>query len=320
MPGVTLRALDPTRDYERVAAIRNAEDANQISVETLLEWDRNWPVEGVRRRMVAETADGEIAGYSISFRRPSEPVGRFELRLIVDRAFRNRGVGAALYGDAHAFLQSEGAMRVDALTKDNSAEGLTFAEKRGFHKHRHLFESVLDISAFDDSRFRGVVDRAAESGIRFFSFGDTDGSEAEQRRLWELNVTTAQDVPGTDFVIRETWPFEQFQKDVFQSTWYRPEGQILAESDGRLVGLCAVGEFETGRFSNTHTGVLAEYRGRGIALALKLLAVESVRRLGGKSLRTNNDSDNAPMIHINLTLGYRPEPGWFVMKQERITT
>jgi GNAT superfamily N-acetyltransferase len=57
--------------------------------------------------------------------------------------------------------------------------------------------------------------------------------------------------------------------------------------------------------------VLKEYRGRKIALALKLLATRYARSLGATFIRTNNDSKNEPILAINRKLGYKPEPGWY---------
>jgi GNAT superfamily N-acetyltransferase len=57
------------------------------------------------------------------------------------------------------------------------------------------------------------------------------------------------------------------------------------------------------------TGVLREYRGRDIALALKLRAIQVARAREMRTMWTNNDSENAPMLAINRKLGYQPEPG-----------
>ena len=53
------------------------------------------------------------------------------------------------------------------------------------------------------------------------------------------------------------------------------------------------------------TGVLAEYRGRGIAQALKVRTIQFARERGYREIRTSNDSTNAPMLHINDLIGFR---------------
>lgn len=57
--------------------------------------------------------------------------------------------------------------------------------------------------------------------------------------------------------------------------------------------------------------MLRDYRGRGLAQALKLQTVLLARRAGMRTIRTNNDSLNAPMLAVNRKLGYRPEPGYY---------
>lgn len=57
------------------------------------------------------------------------------------------------------------------------------------------------------------------------------------------------------------------------------------------------------------TGVAPEYRGRKIAQALKLIAILHGKGLGADSIRTQNDSINAPMLAINRKLGFVREDG-----------
>jgi RimJ/RimL family protein N-acetyltransferase len=53
-----------------------------------------------------------------------------------------------------------------------------------------------------------------------------------------------------------------------------------------------------------------EYRGRGVARAVKLQSLAQAVVLGVPEVQTDNDSENAPMLHINETLGYERRPGW----------
>jgi GNAT superfamily N-acetyltransferase len=85
----------------------------------------------------------------------------------------------------------------------------------------------------------------------------------------------------------------------------------LADGD-RWIALGAVGYFANANSTcNMHTGVLREYRGRKIALALKLLAIRRSRECRAVCLRTNNNSQNAPILVTNRRLGYKPQPGFF---------
>ena len=88
-----------------------------------------------------------------------------------------------------------------------------------------------------------------------------------------------------------------------------PEFRLAADGDN-IIGLAAVGAMSSDLdMGNMITGVDRAYRGRKIAQALKLLTIRFARSYGAKTIRTNNDSENAPMLAINRKLGYQPHPG-----------
>ena len=60
------------------------------------------------------------------------------------------------------------------------------------------------------------------------------------------------------------------------------------------------------------------YRGRGLARGIKLQTLAQAVELGVPLVYTANDSENAPMLRINETLGYRARPG-FVEHHKRVT-
>ena len=60
-----------------------------------------------------------------------------------------------------------------------------------------------------------------------------------------------------------------------------------------------------------------DYRGRGIAQAVKLQSLAQAAELGVPLVCTDNDSENAPMLHINERLGYVRRPG-FVEHHKRV--
>ena len=47
-------------------------------------------------------------------------------------------------------------------------------------------------------------------------------------------------------------------------------------------------------------------RGRGVAKALKYATVAQAITLGTRRVRTGNDGENAPILHLNAEMGYRP--------------
>lgn len=308
-----IRPLDPNADLPRLAELTTAARREPVTADILAERERQAAPAIVQQRLVAVDADGWIAGFGKADREPWDSPGQVWLQLLVDPAARRQGIGAALYEALWPFLREHGAGRLEARARDDEPDSLRFAEARGFHIHRRSFKSTLDLERFDPAPFAGHVERLQAQGLRFFSFAETDGSEEARRRLYEVRMATARDDPAQEE--DEEWPYEQFVRDVFEASQFRPEGQVFAADVDRWIGIAAVGDAEPGMMFNAFTGVRREYRGRGIALALKLLATDFARRAGVAGIRTNNDSENAPMLAINRRLGYVPEAGWYVLRK-----
>ncbi len=135
------------------------------------------------------------------------------------------------------------------------------------------------------------------------------------RKLHELNEGTVQDVPHTVAIVREA--FEDFEKRI--GTPDRPHDRFWVALDGdRPVAMSYLkfppvrGDVWTG-----YTCTDREYRGRGLARGIKLQSLAQAVELGVRFVYTGNDSENAPMLHINEELGYRSRPG-FVSHLKRV--
>src|SRR5690606_12962681 len=83
---------------------------------------------------------------------------------------------------------------------------LGFAERRGWTRERHMFESALDLSSFDGGMLSGSIREVEQGGIRFVTLADEPG-EANERKLHELYRLTHLDIPGfnEDFPWFEEW-------------------------------------------------------------------------------------------------------------------
>ena len=310
---ITLRPIT-AHDFPRAAELLNLGASDPITAETLREWERN-AVEGrIRWRVAAVDERGLIAGYGHAIRDHWAPEGLFWLYVAVDLAWRRQGIGSQLFDAVLDYAREHRATHYRDEIREGVPAVLAFAERCGFRIERHLFESALDVAAFDEGPFAGAVEEVEASGIRLFSMADLGDTPEVRRRLWELNERVGLDVPGDDGKIR---PFDAFEKQVCLASWYRPDGQIIAADGDRWIGVSAVGYFpHTNAMWSMITGVDRAYRGRGIALALKLLTIRCAKRYGVASIRAHNDSENAPMLAINRKLGFQPQPGVYRMLRE----
>ncbi|GAC1532246.1 MAG: GNAT family N-acetyltransferase [Ramlibacter sp.] len=284
-------------------------EVEPVTIELLREREDKQPVGMIRQRLGAIDDVGLMVGFSEAERGPWEPPGLWHIRVIVDMAYRNRDIGARLYEAALQYVREQDATTIKTFVRDNQPADLAFAQRRGFCVDRHTFESILDLAAFDEQRFVGIVEAVRARGVTFFSFADITETTEDRRKTYDLNAVLIRDSPGADDPFP---PFEDFERYYFGGSHYRPDALIHAAVDHRLIGVAAHGYLQpTNSMVNLMTGVIREYRGHKVALALKLLGIACGRRAGAVYMRTNNDSENRPMLAINEKLGYKPEPGLY---------
>jgi GNAT superfamily N-acetyltransferase len=307
---MTYRHVAPETDIPRMTEILNAYSPGTASVAALMHSEQHRPKDWLLQRIAAVDETDRLLGWSVAAHSPVAEEGRWLVRVTVDPAHQRCGIGAHLYDEALRFARQNGAARLDSDVRDSLPQGLRFAEARGFRVDRHLYESVLEVGRFDETAFEGVQ---APEGIRLTSMAELGDGEEARRNLWALEMALNQDVPG---YATQGWeiPYDRYCKLVFEEPWYRADTQLLALDGGVWVGMAALrlGEENGVRYMyHNMTGVAASHRGRHIALAVKLEAIRCARRYGVTELRTDNDSENAPMVAINRKLGYQPRSGQY---------
>ncbi|HWI62871.1 MAG TPA: GNAT family N-acetyltransferase [Symbiobacteriaceae bacterium] len=311
-----IRSLSLPNDYARLADLYNARRLEPLTVADLQDGDSKIPTPGpvrcddqgrlvshCRDRFVADDETGLMVGYADAWRAPWTPPGEIVISFVIDPAHAGRGLEQLLLDRAEATAVTKGAAVIKAQVPEADAETVT---QRGYAIERHLFESSLDLASFDESRFP-----AAPEGIRFFTLADQPG-EATERQIYEVERVTHPDNPGTGGA-ELTFPFDHWRMWVLQSERALPDCFILAAAeDGQVVGTTYMHRLENGAMHTLFTGVIPAYRGRGIALALKLQALATARRHGAPYMRTDNDSQNGPMLAVNWKMGYKPLPGEYI--------
>ena len=304
---ISLRLVDPATDLARITELTNAVHPD-TETEDLLREDLTRQMEGRYMRSLVASVPGEpVAGYCLVDHVPWQPAGRFWVWITTDKRWRGQGIGSTLFAQALELATEQHATILATQVRDDQPESLAFAERRNFHLERHIFESVIDPATFEPSRFAGLIEDVEADGIRFFTLADVGNTPEALHKLWEVNYRAVLDDPASTGSFSS---FEDFSLVVGQASWFDPEGQIMAADGETIVGLGAVGYFqETHSARNMITGVERAYRGRHVALALKLLGIRYAKTKGALVIRTNNDSQNVPMLAVNRKLGYRPEPG-----------
>lgn len=311
---ISIRTARIETDIPAIVRVINAYEPLPVTAGDVEKWFRYNPPGKVALRLVAVDANDAVTGYGSATHEASAAEGHFLAWVGVEPALRGRGTGSALWEAELEFLQAQRATRLASDVRDNDPLGLGFAERRGFTIEYHHFSSVLDLDAFDEGPYLPAIAALEEQGIRFCSLADFPDTPETRRRLYELNELNRLDMPGN---AGTTWPFEEFEHYVIEAKWFQRGGQLLAVDGDRWAGLAAVmltPDAPEGAY-NAHTGVLREYRGRKIAQSLKVLAARYARENGARALRTDNDSTNQPILAINTRLGYRPQPGKYILSR-----
>lgn len=192
-----------------------------------------------------------------------------------------------------------------AEVKDDDAGSGAWAERRGFAVVDHTFASRLDLETFDPAPHRHAVERAEAAGLRFARFGPSDDPD----RLYDLFVRLFLDVPDSLRPPDRSY----FQREVLDRAGTTA---VLAYAGAEPVGLALLVLRRADEFGNMLTGVLPDYRGRGLARALKVVSAEAARTAGCRFLVTTNNARNAPMLAVNQALGYERQAGILQMRRQ----
>ncbi|HLN62278.1 MAG TPA: GNAT family N-acetyltransferase [Symbiobacteriaceae bacterium] len=301
-------------DAPQIAEIVNQIDPDPVTPDQVNEWADNVPEGGIYTRMVALDGD-RVVGWGNDTWFPWHKPGKHSVYVAVHPEARNRGAGAALAEALEASAREHGATEVTTDVRETEAFSVRFAEARGYRRDRHMFDSVLDVATFDDEAFAGVMEGLTASGIRFARYDELPPGEETDRKIYAVYAGSVPDIPGNDAAAFR--PFDVWRKDAVSGATFWPDCFSVALDGDRVVGVTSMEWIEaTGTMINRLTGVLKEYRGRQIALALKLHTLEAARRYGAAKIRTFNDADNRPMLAINRKMGFQPEPGFYVMRKD----
>jgi RimJ/RimL family protein N-acetyltransferase len=83
------------------------------------------------------------------------------------------------------------------------------------------------------------------------------------------------------------------------------ELSIVVRAGGAVVGTTFLfSDREAGRAANAGTGVIREFRGRGLGLLMNQHSLAWAAGAGITRVITQNDDTNGPMLAINARLGY----------------
>lgn len=253
--------------------------------------------------------DGRITGDFDLFESPwtSRP-DTFVLVGEVAPEFRGRGIGSRLYDFMARRAAEIGTRRMYTEVPDTMPESIAFLERRGWTPTgRADRPSRLTVSEANLDGFSGVEQRLQQEGIRITTLQEVGTGDTELlRAIHAMESRTAHDIPSSEPPTQE--PFEKWLERQLHGVGKSAATFWIALDGKRPVGVARLRVMSGTAAGNNLTGVDPDYRGRGIARALKFKTVEWARENGIESIYTENDIENRRILAINVSLGYRPLP------------
>jgi len=278
---IELRRVETDADLEAWRQVRIAVHPNERtpSVEELRAGARPGLV-----YVIAEL-DGEPAGSGAAG--PSDMAGRgFVAPRVIPRA-RRRGVGTGVLHALARHLVENGYTLVGAKVEDPGS--LAFAERFGFREVDREVEQARSIGAEPPAR--------PPDGVELVSV-------AERPELWLSVYESVGAQAFEDMALDQPLhvPLEQWE-----TTWLgAPEAMFVALAGEEVIG-CAGLILDTDlpeRAENALTAVRRDWRGRGVASALKRATLAWAAENGIREVYTWTQRGNEDMRRLNEHLGY----------------
>jgi GNAT superfamily N-acetyltransferase len=296
--------------------IRPANEASDLNVIQRL-YDASYPepipnahqvVKNAQVR-VAQADDGEVIGF-----RMLSPYKTVWVAVVAE--YRRRGIGRLLMEDALEQAFALGLTELTSRLLDSEVAGNAFCERFKFKPFVHAVNLALDLTTWDQSVLSPKLDQAQQNSIQFVTFAELGDNPANRHKLYSLNKTLAATIPRDqpqEFIDFETYVARRVDNNTM------PHGGIYIAVEGdQWVGMSQMSLEEDHAFQQM-TGVLPDYRERGIAQALKFLVIRFAAQNNQTIVRTFNDVGNQPMIAVNESAGFRQGQRFYLVRRKPLS-
>lgn len=271
-------------------------------------WEHPWD-DGRWERYVA-TDQSRLVGF-VAMGHPAweqmpERYARLQAELVPDARSQERL--DALVAIAEDRARADSALRVTKWAREHDGLQIAALTARGYREARRERFWELDLVSRRDAleaMTEASRTRMREQGIEVATLDEVEDAE-KYRKLWRMSEEASQDTPRT--VPWTPTPFETF------AAWLRNPGiredrAWIARLGSEIVGVSLLAYPPVrGVVVTEWTGTARSVRGKGVARALKCETVMQAIALGVDRVRTDNDFQNMPILHVNESMGYRPRP------------
>lgn len=294
-------------DYGAIASVvREVEPDDVRGVGELREQDVHFRDAGYDSTWLLAEESGETVGIARTGQMVSLGDGTTWLVSVDVRPhFTRRGIGTLLHAAVERLAIDRGGNTMYGNARDDLPGSMRFAECLGYRAADRDWRSAADLRTFDPRSWEPLLESVAGRGIEITAVAELRDQHADWvERLHGLYTDIETDIPSS-FSIQPI-PEGLFRSQALESRQALLDGFFVALDGDRWVGLTEVRsiEGESTVLIQELTGVVSDYRRRGIATALKVAGMAWAKEQGYASVRTFNAQSNTGMLAVNEALGF----------------
>jgi mycothiol synthase len=214
------------------------------------------------------------------------------------------------------YATADGAAIFTAGTREDYEDEFAALVARGYKEDRRSKSWELDLLANRDkiaAMTAAARQRMRDEGIEIATI-DAIADPDKWRKLHAMCEASIQDIPTT--IPHAPESFESFMQWM-SSPGMHADRLWVAREGTAIVGMSVLDYPPgVGNVWTDYTGTARSVRGRGVARALKCETVTQAIQLGVTHVRTNNDGENKPILHLNEEMGYQRIPGNILLMKQ----
>jgi GNAT superfamily N-acetyltransferase len=316
-----IRRMDPTNDAEDLAS----------ALPAVQQWARDylpgstlpggarlrlWCSDGYRQQTItlgafADERATEAAGVAIYGYELDKNLDQAEFSLLIPAGPSAREIEAALFDEAVRRTAELGRKRLVTGMPD-TMDPTAFALRHGGAKHTDTaISSMLDLGAIDRAQYAAWAEPSAKnSQYTLVRWIGPCPDELAESYCAALDAMADQPIGTFEYEwAKNDVARLRHNEEIVRQIDGRKYAQVALDTDGEVAGFNLLMAFpdEPGFIEIWDTGVTKEHRGHGLGLRLKAAASLWVLedRPDARWVRTYNNDENAWMLAVNRTMGYR---------------
>lgn len=263
---------------------------------------------------VVRDGGNAVVGYTrLLFPRDEDQDAAY-LFLGVSRSARRHGIGRRLLDAAIAQARTRARVRVMSMSVDRVMAGESFARSVGARLTQSTTTGQLDVSEMPTTALTAeLAQRGAAASAYDLRWVDTPCPTELGTVVCDVYAAIDDAPHGSSSIETVRYTLDRIRaRQQFLAEAGRPLWTVItihrATGSGAGFSELAPVPGSSAVMRSYGTAVRREHRGHDLARWMKLALLERVRRErpAVRYLRTDNAEDNAPMLHINQSVGYHP--------------